>query len=134
MTNLRNTIEKENLYRKTIGKFSEPLEIILEPSYQIGLDLQTRNSCNGEKMNISEPQEVVHKPNNYSFEESENPLSQFQSQSMETSITKETSLNAELEDVIIVAAGEGKKPVSVHIDVYYEKMVHPHLVPTGNYG
>ena len=67
-------------------------------------------------------------------EDSEDPLAQFQTPSAETTITTEIPLLDELEEGIIIAPGEGKKPLSILHDDYCEEMAHPHLFPTGKFG
>ena len=39
-----------------------------------------------------------------------------------------------MEEGIVVAPGEGKKPVSILNDKFWEELVHPHLFPTDQYG
>ena len=66
--------------------------------------------------------------------EGENPLAVFQSPSLETTITTKTPTIVELEESIVIAPGEGKKPTSILNDTYCEEMVHPHLLSTGRFG
>ena len=68
------------------------------------------------------------------IEDTENPLAQFQTPSTETTITTEIPTLDELEEGIIIAPREGKKPLSILHDDYCEKMAHPHLFPTGKFG
>ena len=39
-----------------------------------------------------------------------------------------------MEEGIVVAPGEGKKPVSILNDKFCEVLGHPYLLPTGQYG
>ena len=39
-----------------------------------------------------------------------------------------------MEEGIVVAPGEGKKPVSILNEKFCEELGHPHLFPTGQYG
>ena len=68
------------------------------------------------------------------LEEGENPLAAFHSPSLETTITTETPTTGELEESIVIAPGEGKKPVSILNVIYCERMAHPHLFPTDRFG
>ena len=67
-------------------------------------------------------------------EDSEDPLAQFQTPSAEKTITTEIPTLDELEEGIVIAPGEGKKPLSILHDDYCEEMAHPHLFPTGKFG
>ena len=68
------------------------------------------------------------------IEDSENPLAQFQTPSAETTITTEIPTLDELEEGIVIALGEDKKPLSILHDDYCEEMAHPHLFPTDKFG
>ena len=68
------------------------------------------------------------------IEDSENPLAQFQTPSAETTITTEIPTLDELEEGIVIAPGEDKKPLSILHDDYCEEMAHPHLFPTDKFG
>ena len=61
-------------------------------------------------------------------------LSEFQSPSLETTITTEISTVDNIEQSIAIAPGEGKKPISILNDIYCEEKAHPHLFPTGKFG
>ena len=67
------------------------------------------------------------------YEEGENPLADFQFPSSEATIPTETPTIAELEESIVIAPGEGKRPISIINDIYCEEMAHPHLLPTGRF-
>ena len=58
------------------------------------------------------------------LEDSENPLAQFQTPSAETTTTTEIPKLDELEEGIVIALGEGKKPLSILHDDYCEEMAH----------
>ena len=64
----------------------------------------------------------------------DDPLSEFRTPSMETTFVSEIPSACEMEEGIVVAPGEGKKPVSILNDKFCEKLGHPHLFPTGQYG
>ena len=68
------------------------------------------------------------------IEDSENPLAQFQTPSAETIITTEIPTLDELEEGIVIAPGEGKKPLSILHDDYCKERAHPRLFPTGKFG
>ena len=61
------------------------------------------------------------------IQDSQNPLAQFQTPSAETNITTEITTLDELEEGIVIAPGECKKPLSILHDDYCEEMAHPHL-------
>ena len=64
----------------------------------------------------------------------DDPLSEFRTPSMETTFVSEIPSACEMEEGIVVAPGEGKKPVSILNDKFREELVHPHLFSTGQYG
>ena len=53
---------------------------------------------------------------------------------METTFVSEIPSACEMEEGIVVAPGEGKKPVSILNDKFCEVLGHPYLLPTGQYG
>ena len=61
------------------------------------------------------------------------PLSQFRTPSMETTFVSEIPSACEMGEIIVIAPGEGKKPVSVLNDKFCKELGHPHLLPTGQY-
>ena len=61
-------------------------------------------------------------------------LSEFRTPSMETTFASEIPPACEMEEGILVAPGEGKKPVSILNDKFCEELGHPDLFPTGQYG
>ena len=68
------------------------------------------------------------------IEASENPLAQFQTPSAETTITTEIPTLDGLEEGIVTAPEEGKKPLSILHDDYCEEMADPHLFTTDKFG
>ena len=64
----------------------------------------------------------------------DDPLFEFRTPSMETTFVSEIPSACEMEEGIVVAPGEGKKPVSILNDKFCEELGHPHLFPTGQYG
>ena len=68
------------------------------------------------------------------LEEGENPLAVSHSPLLETTITMETPTICELKESIVIATGEGKKPISILNDIYCEEIAHPHLFPTVRFG
>ena len=66
----------------------------------------------------------------------DDPLSEFRTPSMETTFVSEipSPSACEMKEGIVVAPGEGKKPVSILNDKFREELVHPHLFSTGQYG
>ena len=63
----------------------------------------------------------------------DDPLSEFRTPSMETTFVSEIPSACEMEEGIVVAPGEGKKPVSILNDKFWEELGHPHLFSTGQY-
>ena len=78
--------------------------------------------------------DITRSDQKFYIEDSENPLAQFQTTSTETTITTEIPTLDDLEEDIVIAPWEGKKPLSILHDNYCEKMAHPHLFPTGKFG
>ena len=64
----------------------------------------------------------------------DDPLSEFRTLSMKTAFVSEIPSACEMDEGIVVAPGEGKKPVSILNDKFWEELVHPHLFPTDQYG
>ena len=54
------------------------------------------------------------------------PLSKFRTPSMEITFVSEKQSACEVEEGIVVAPGEGKKPVSILHDKFYKELGHPH--------
>ena len=63
----------------------------------------------------------------------DDPLSEFITPSMETTFVLEILSACEMEEGIVAAPGEGKKPVSIRNDKFCKELSHPHLFPTGQY-
>ena len=61
-------------------------------------------------------------------------LPKFRTPSMETIFVSEILSACEVKEGIVLAPGEGKKPVSILNDKLCEELGHPHLFPTGQYG
>ena len=53
---------------------------------------------------------------------------------MEITFVSEIPSACEIEEGIVIAPGERKKPVSILNDKFCEELGHSHLFPTGNYG
>ena len=64
----------------------------------------------------------------------DDPLSRFRTLSMETTFASEKPSACEMEEGVIFAPGEGRKPVSILNDKFCEELSHPHLLLTGQYG
>ena len=60
-------------------------------------------------------------------------LSELRAPSMENTFVSEIPSACEMEEGIVVAPGEVKKPVSVLNDKFCEELGHPHVLPTGQY-
>lgn len=92
---------------------------------------------------ISQPLEVIRESNNIGTDavsnsapqlgEGQNPLSEFQSQATETTVTTETPCNTDIEEATSFAPGENKNPISLLTDEYCKEMAKPHLFPYGIY-
>ena len=61
-------------------------------------------------------------------------LSEFRTSSVETTFVSEIPSACEMEESIVFASVEGKKPVSILNDKFCDELGHPHLFPTGQYG
>ena len=61
-------------------------------------------------------------------------LSEFRTSSVETTFVSEIPSACEMEESIVFAPVEGKKPVSILNDKFCDELGHPHLFPTGQYG
>ena len=62
------------------------------------------------------------------------PLSEFRTLSMETIFVLQIPSACEMEEGRVVAPSEGKKPVSIFNDKFFEELGHSHPFPTGQYG
>ena len=61
-------------------------------------------------------------------------LSEFRTSSVETTFVSEIPSACEMEESIVFAPVEGKKPVSILNDKFCDELGHPHLFPTGQHG
>ncbi|XP_066928764.1 uncharacterized protein [Clytia hemisphaerica] len=69
------------------------------------------------------------------LETSANPLDAFRSSANETTLMSHTPTDAELDnEILTLAPGQGKKPVSILHDENCEMLAHPHLFPKGQFG
>ena len=132
-------ISEENTYNYLVKNIADPIDIIID-SLVGNKDHEEINfsgtrisgsgilddDCMNQKINDN-----ARSDQKFYIEESENPLAQFQAPSAET--TEIPTLD-ELEEGIVVAPGEGKKPLSMLHDDYCEEMAHSHLFPTGKFG
>ena len=64
----------------------------------------------------------------------DDPLSEFRTLSVETTFVSKIPSASEMEEGIVVAPGEGKKPVSILNDKFCAELSHPHLFTTAQYG
>ena len=130
--NLQNEGSEDNIYYYIVKNVAQPLEIIIENTE---VEDQDNASCS---MDIDQSEkfsnENVKIARDTTCEEGEMPLDEFQSPSLETTITTEIPTVDNIEQSIAIAPGEGKKPISILNDIYCEEMAHPHLFPTGKFG
>ena len=130
---------------------SQPIAIILEQFNSEEKVIKDSNVCPEEKIifdkmtsSVSQPMQIVLEPSSIKseatnkfasqLEEQSNPLAAYQSQSTETIVSSEIPSNTDIDEVLTIAPGEGKRPISVLADEYCEEMAHPHLFPYGRYG
>ena len=64
------------------------------------------------------------------IDERENPLDAHRLGAHETTLISDMPQS----EVLTIAPGEGKQPMSILNDQYCEELAHPHLFPTGNFG
>ena len=135
----QNEGSEDNIYSYIVKNVTQPLEIITKHSMiedlsqdrACSIDIDQNNpvtQCekfSNEKVKISR---------DTTCEEGEIPLAEFQSPSLETAITTEIPTVDNIEQLIAIAPGEGKKPISILNDIYCEKVAHPHLSPTCKFG
>ena len=60
----------------------------------------------------------------------DDPLSEFRTRSMEITFVSEIPSARNIEKSLVVAQGEGKKPVSILNNKFCKELIHPHLFPT----
>ena len=53
---------------------------------------------------------------------------------MENTFVSEISSPCGIEEGIVIALGEVKKPVSIINEKFAKELGHPHMIPTGQYG
>ena len=58
----------------------------------------------------------------------------FQSSAYEKLLVSGNIYESEPEQVLLVAAGEGKKPLSLISNTHWNELAHPHLFQTGKFG
>ena len=136
--NLQIEGSEDNIYNYIIKNVTQPLEIIIENS--VVEDLSQDRACSID----TDQSHCVTQCEKFSNEntripidttcESEIPLAEFQSPSLETTITTEIPTVDNIEQLIAIAPGKRKKPISILNDIYCEEMAHPHLYPTGKFG
>ena len=64
-----------------------------------------------------------------------NPLDKFRTNASETALMSHQPSDKEIDNEIIsIAPGQGKKPVSILHDDNCEALAHPHLLPKGRFG
>ena len=99
-----------------VSSISQPMEIILE-LHILKLNIETEAAKN------SAPH----------LEQGQNPLSEFESQLTEITVTTETPCNTDLKEVIKTEPDEGKMSISVLTDECCEEMAYAHLFTYGKY-
>ena len=131
-------ISEENAYNYLVRNITNPIDIIIDSL----VGNKNHEEINPSSMRISGPgilddacmnQEINDNAGSnqkFYIEDSENPLAQFETPLAETTITTETPTLDELEEGIVIAPGEAKKPLSKLNDDYCEEMAHPHLFPS----
>ena len=87
---------------------------------------------NSAKSEVSTSNSALREVYSNGLEKSESPLSAFATQFLET-VANDAHCSTDLEELITVAAGEGKNPVSVLTETCCEEMAHPHLFHSGKY-
>ena len=117
---------------------TQPLEIIIENSVVEDLSQDSACSIDIDQNNCVTQCEKFSNENmripKYTTCEGEIPLAEFQSPSLETTITTEIPTVDNIEQSIAIAPGEGKKPISILNDTSCGEMAHLHLFPTGKFG
>ena len=138
LQNLQNEGSEDNIYNYIIKNVTQPLEIIIENSVVEDLSQDRACSIDIDQSNfVTQCEKFSNENTRIPIDttcESEIPLAEFQSPSLETTITTEIPTVGNIEQSIAIAPGEGKKPISILNDIYCEEMAHPHLFPTGKFG
>ena len=84
---------------------------------------------------IEKPIPVVIENDEEELETIENPLEAFRFSSDETMLMSHMPSSNEIDnEILTLAPGEGKNPLSILNDEFCEELAHPHLFPTGKYG
>ncbi|XP_066915086.1 uncharacterized protein [Clytia hemisphaerica] len=112
-----------------------------ETMIQNNTDVDEETNSNGKDHcdeNISD-NELEGTQNNTSvteeLETTVNPLDVHRSSANETTLMPHTPTNAEVDnEILTLAPGQGKKPVSILNDENCEMLAHPHLFPKGRFG
>ena len=131
----QNEGSEDNIYSYIVKNVTQPLEIITK--YSMIEDLSQDRPCS---IDIDQNNRVTHceKFSNekvkISRDTGEIPLAEFHSLSLETTITTEIPTVDNIEQLIAIAPGEGKKPISILNDIYCEEVAHPNLSPTCKFG
>ncbi|XP_066928370.1 uncharacterized protein [Clytia hemisphaerica] len=69
------------------------------------------------------------------LETTANPLDVFRSNANETTLMSHTPTETEIDnEILTLAPGQGKKPISILNDENCEMLAHPHLFPKGKFG
>ncbi|XP_066910247.1 uncharacterized protein [Clytia hemisphaerica] len=69
------------------------------------------------------------------LETTANPLDVFRSSANETTLMSHTPTETEIDnEILTLAPGQGKKPISILNDENCEMLAHPHLFPKGKFG
>ena len=135
-------ISEENAYNYLVKNITNPTDIVIdslvgnkdhEEINPSGIRISGSGIFDDDCMN-QEINDNARSDQKSSIEDSENPLAQFQTPSAETIVTTEIPILDELEEGIVIAPREGKKPLSILHDDYCEEMAHPHLFPTDKFG
>ena len=127
-------ISEENAYNYLVKNITNPIDIIIdslvgnkdhEEINPSGIRISGSGILDDDCMN-QEINNNARSDQKFHIEDSENPLAQFQTPSAETTITTEIPTLDGLEEGIVTAPEEGKKPLSILHDDYCEEMAHPH--------
>ena len=84
-------------------------------------------------LNVDEENVEAEVPENSSLEDTENPLHEHRVPATETALI--STIPSQLdEENLVIAPGEGKRPLSLLTDDHCEELAHPCLLPTGKFG
>ena len=136
--NLQNEGSEDNIYNYIIKNVTQPLEIIIENSVVEELSQDRACTIDIDQSNcVTQCEKFSNENTRAPIDttcESEIPLAEFQSPSLETTITTEIPTVDNIEQLIAIAPGEGKKPIPILNDIYCKEIAHPHFFPTGKFG